>query len=102
MYKDLLPIGSVVLLKEAKTRLMITGRIIASEKNDKIYDYSGCIYPLGITDNEGFYFFNRDDIERVYFIGFQDEEELAFREDILSQLGELKIKDGQIVSAEED
>ena len=81
---------------------MITGRIIASEKNDKIYDYSGCIYPLGITDNEGFYFFNRDDIERVYFIGFQDEEELAFREDILSQLGELKIKDGQIVSAEED
>ncbi|MCR5237954.1 MAG: DUF4176 domain-containing protein [Lachnospiraceae bacterium] len=102
MYKDLLPIGSVVLLKEAKTRLMITGRIIASEKNDQIYDYSGCIYPLGITDNEGFYFFNRDDIERVYFIGFQDEEELAFREDILSQLGELKIKDGQIVSAEED
>ncbi len=97
MYEDLLPLGSVVLLKEAKTKLMVTGRILASDKNDRIYDYSGCIYPLGMTDNEGFYFFNRDDIERIYFIGFQDEEELTYKEEVLSQLGELEIKDGQIV-----
>ena len=100
MYKDLLPIGSVVLLKGAKTKLMITGRILASDNNDRIYDYSGCLYPFGVTDNEGFYFFNRDDVERVYFIGFQDEEELAYKEEVLSQLGELEIKDGQIVPAE--
>ena len=100
MYEDLMPLGSVVLLKGAKTKLMITGRILVSTTDDKLYDYSGCIYPLGMTDNEGFYFFNRDDIERIYFIGFQDEEELTYREEVLSQLGELEVRDGQIVPVE--
>ena len=101
MYKNLLPIGSVVLLKGGEKRIMICGRIQTKAGEDTIYDYSACYYPEGVLSDEMF-FFNRDQIERVFFIGFQDEEELAFREDILSQLGELKIKDGQIVSAEED
>nr|MCR4909192.1 DUF4176 domain-containing protein [Lachnospiraceae bacterium] len=49
MYKDLLPIGSVVLLKGGQRKLMITGRILSDEKLTEIYDYVGVIYPLGNT-----------------------------------------------------
>ena len=101
MYKDLLPIGSVVLLKGAKTRLMVTGRILSNEAMEQIFDYAGCIYPVGMTGSDELYFFNRDDIERIYFIGFQDGEELEFKEEVLGELGELTIKDGEIVPIEE-
>ena len=101
MYKDLLPIGSVVLLKGGQRKLMITGRIITDENMEEIYDYVGVIYPIGVTGEGEQYFFNRDGIESIYFIGFQDGEELTFRSEVLDQLGELTIKDGQIVPVEE-
>ncbi len=97
MYEELLPIGSVVLLKGASKKLMITGRILSDEKLEQIYDYVSCLYPEGNIGEENQYFFNRDAIERVLFIGLQDEEELTFKREVLSQLGELEIRDGQIV-----
>lgn len=97
MYKDLLPIGSVILLKGGEKRVMICGRIQAKAGENEIYDYSACYYPQGIIDPKSMFFFNRDAIERIYFIGFQDAEELAFRHEVLEQLGELEIKDGAIV-----
>ncbi|MCR4908001.1 MAG: DUF4176 domain-containing protein [Lachnospiraceae bacterium] len=100
MYKNLLPIGSVVLLNGAKTKLMITGRIISDEKMETIYDYVGCPYPFGMMGDENQFFFNRDAIERVYFIGFQNEEELQFQSEVLAEIGELEIRDGQIVPKE--
>lgn len=36
-------------------------------------------------------------IDTVYFIGFQDPDELKFRHHVLDQLGEMEIKDGKIV-----
>ena len=45
MYKDLLPIGSVVLLKGGEKRLMICGRVVCREDGEQIYDYAGCYYP---------------------------------------------------------
>ena len=101
MYGDLLPIGSVVLLKGAEVRLMIVGRILSDEKKEAVYDYAGCVYPIGLTDSNELYFFNRDAIERIFFVGFQDGEELSLREEVLSQLGELKIVNGKIVPVEE-
>ncbi len=101
MYEDLLPIGSVVLLRGGNTKLMITGRIISDEKLEQIYDYVSVIYPIGNSGEENQYFFNRDAIERVVFIGLQDEEELTFKREVLSKIGELTIKDGQIVSKDE-
>ena len=97
MYEDLLPIGSVVLLRGAKRKLMITGRILSDAKMEEIYDYVGCLYPEGNTGDENQWFFNRDAIDRVLFVGFQDEEELRFKEEVLADLGELTIKDGRIV-----
>ena len=96
MKRDLLPIGSIVLLKEGEKRLMICGRIQAEGGSNTIYDYSACLYPEGITRSDSMYFFNNDAIETVFFIGYQDQEEFGYR-DFLDSLGELEIKDGMIV-----
>lgn len=93
----MLPIGSVVLLKDAKKRLMIVGRIQTCEGKEEIFDYSGCVYPEGVTSSKDFFFFNKEDIANVFFIGFQDPEEILFQQEVLDELDELIVKDGQIV-----
>lgn len=99
MYSELLPIGSIVLLKGGNKRLMICGRIQTRKGENVIYDYCGCYYPEGI-DPSNMFFFNRDAIETLFFVGFQDIEELELRENVFSKLGELEVVDGQIVSKE--
>ncbi|ADZ85433.1 DUF4176 domain-containing protein [Cellulosilyticum lentocellum] len=92
----LLPIGSVVLLKDSKKRLMIQGRIQKIKGTNEIWDYSGCYYPEGNINPESSYLFNHDQIERVYFIGFQDEEEIqlqAYLQQRLPQIREQEIKE---------
>lgn len=97
---EFLPIGSVVLLEGGNKRIMICGRIQAQAGSDIIYDYSACYYPEGIVDPKSMFFFNRDAIETVYFRGYEDQDELDYRHDVLDQLGELEIRDGMIVSKE--
>lgn len=86
MLNEFLPIGSVVLLKGAKKRLMICGRLQVEASTQKLFDYSGCLYPEGIIDIKEMYLFQQEDIERVYFIGLQDEEEFSFRNYIMEQM----------------
>ena len=97
---EFLPIGSVVLLEGGNKRIMICGRIQAQAGSDIIYDYSACYYPEGIVDPKSMFFFNRDAIATVYFRGYEDQDELDYRHDVLDQLGELEIRDGMIVSKE--
>ncbi|MDY5791471.1 MAG: DUF4176 domain-containing protein [Oliverpabstia intestinalis] len=99
MYSELLPIGSIVLLKGGNKRLMICGRIQTRQGEDTIYDYCGCYYPEGIEPGNMF-FFNRDAIDTLFFVGFQDAEELQLRENVFANLGELQVVDGQIVPKE--
>lgn len=96
--EEFLPVGSVVLLNGGEKRVMICGRIQAQAGADVIYDYSACYYPEGIIDPKSMFFFNRDAIETVYFRGYEDQEELDYRHNVLDQLGELEIRDGVIVS----
>ena len=76
-----LPIGTVVLLKGGKKRAMITGFCsVAQEKPDKIYDYSGCVYPEGYLSSNQVCLFDHDQIDKVFFVGYSDEEETIFKE----------------------
>ena len=75
--ETLLPIGSVVLLKEAKKRVMIYGRKVRTD--EKRYDYLGCLYPEGALDSKHVILFDHEQIQMIFFIGFQDLEELTFR-----------------------
>ncbi|MBO5373341.1 MAG: DUF4176 domain-containing protein [Lachnospiraceae bacterium] len=72
-----LPIGSVVLLKNGKKRVMIYGRKVRT--GEEVYDYLGCLYPEGILNSNDVIVFNQEQIQMVYFIGFQDLEEIVFR-----------------------
>jgi hypothetical protein len=75
-----LPLGSVVLLAGGDKRVMIYGRRQRAEADGEMWDYVACLYPEGNLTVEYTYLFNHDQIEQVYFVGFQDGEELAFRE----------------------
>lgn len=76
-----LPIGSVVLLKGGKKRAMITGFCsVAQENQDKIYDYSGCVYPEGYLSSNQVCLFDHDQIDKIFFTGFEDDEEFEFKE----------------------
>lgn len=99
MSRELLPIGSVVLLKGGEKRVMVCGRIQTKSGENTIYDYSACFFPEGIIDPKHMYFFNHDAIDRVFFIGFQDPEELELQK-MIRELGELTVKNGKIVPAE--
>jgi hypothetical protein len=81
MKEKYLPIGTVVLLKGGKKRAMITGFCsVAQENQDKIYDYSGCVYPEGYLSSNQVCLFDHDQIEKIFFVGFEDEEEKSFKE----------------------
>ncbi len=43
--KDLLPIGSVVLLKDATKKLVIIGVLQVNAEQNKMYDYLAVPYP---------------------------------------------------------
>ena len=76
--KKYLPIGSVVLLKDSKKRIMIVGVKQKQVDSEKVWDYSACLYPEGILNPDKLFLFDSEQIERLYFIGFQDGEGLAF------------------------
>lgn len=77
-----LPIGTVVMLKGGKKRVMITG-FCAVEGDDKVkmWDYSGCIYPEGFLSSKQTFLFNHEQIQEVYHMGLaDDDEEKEFKE----------------------
>lgn len=80
MFKGILPIGSVVLLKNSTKRVMITG--FGQREMDKadgaVWDYCGCVYPEGYMGPDQTFLFNKDQIEKIYAIGYQDEEQFDF------------------------
>lgn len=77
----LLPIGTVVMLKEGKKRVMITGFYSVSEQNQNtIYDYSGCLYPEGVISSQRNLLFNHSQIDKIYYMGYTDDEEKQFKE----------------------
>ena len=80
-----LPIGTVVLLKGAEKRVMITGFCAAELKESeetKIWDYSGCIYPEGFLNSEQICLFNHSQIVRIDHMGLIDDEEKTFKTEL--------------------
>lgn len=84
--KEFLPIGSVVLLKGGKKRVMICGRLQARVEDAVLFDYSACLFPEGIINPKELYLFNNEDIDTVFFVGLQDSEEFAFRTYLQKQI----------------
>ena len=93
MREKYLPIGTVVLLKGGKKRAMITGFCsVAQENQEKIYDYSGCVYPEGYLSSNQVCLFDHDQISKIFFVGYEDEEEKSFKEKLNSIVSSIENK----------
>ena len=77
----ILPIGSVVYLKEGNQKIMILNRGAVVEQDDTqvYFDYTGALYPEGLNP-EQVYYFNREDIDEVIWEGHSDSDEKRYVE----------------------
>ena len=79
-----LPLGTVVLLKNAKKPMMILGYKTAPNSKEvylngktqiakDIYDYCGCVYPEGVVNSMYMCMFDHDQIDKILYMGYCDE-----------------------------
>jgi len=76
--KRLLPIGTVVKIKDDKNKkFMIVSNIMNYDDNGKpvAYEYMACLYPFGYVDEKSFWFFNEENITDIYQLGYLDDKE---------------------------
>ena len=76
----LLPIGSVVLLKNGTKEIMITGFYTVTEQEpDKIWDYCACLYPEGLVNSNQNLLFNHDQIDKILYVGYISDKDKNFK-----------------------
>lgn len=78
-FKKYLPLGSVVIMKEATKRVMITGYAAKSPASgERVWDYIGCLWPEGMIRADKNLLFDHKDIHQIFAIGYSDEEQKKF------------------------
>lgn len=86
-----LPIGTVVMLTGGTKRVMITGFGAVEETGEeKIWDYSGCMYPEGFLSSEQTLLFDHEQIAKVYHLGLIEEEQEEFQIKLKDIMGQAK------------
>ena len=78
---EVLPIGSIIYLKEGQQKVMILSRGCQLQQDNELvfFGYSGAAYPVGLNPEQIFYF-NQEDIDKVVFHGYTDLDEERFVE----------------------
>ena len=75
-----LPVGTVVLLRNGTKRVMINGFCtMDASKPEKVYDYSGVLFPEGSLSSDQTLLFDHEQIIRVDHLGLDDDEEKTFK-----------------------
>ncbi|MBI5972105.1 DUF4176 domain-containing protein [Staphylococcus caledonicus] len=74
-------IGSIIYLKDGSQKLMIINRgpIVEIDNQQYMFDYSACKYPIGVVEDQ-LYYFNEENIDKVIFNGYSDQDEIRFQE----------------------
>ena len=73
-----LPLGSIVELDGFDYYAMIVGYRAMNEKRQRVFDYLGCLYPIGSSNPKEAILFNHNEILSVAFMGFEDERSKKF------------------------
>lgn len=81
--RELLPIGSIVLLRGASKKIMIFGICQSEQGSRKDYDYIGVLYPEGNMSAEMQFMFQHSDIEQIVFTGYSDDERNTFVDNLV-------------------
>lgn len=82
--KKYMPIGSVITVENNNTMIMIVG-FKYYDNNNKEYDYIGCVYPFGIGNKYSTVLFNHEQISRIYYLGYINNQERNFKEELNNQ-----------------
>lgn len=90
---DFLPLGSVLYLKGGFEKVMIISRGLMVNVGDRecYFDYGACRYPQGMVQDQILYF-NTEDISKVVFKGYEDDDCKALNDGINHWIEELKIE----------
>ena len=84
MLAGLLPIGSVVTLRDVELKVMVVGYMPKDLDNpEREHEYSGLFYPLGFRAIDQFVQFDMNQVISIDYIGYQDREQMEFEEYIL-------------------
>lgn len=73
--KKYLSLGSMVWIKGSAKKLMIVARgvYVDTEEGRTFFDYGACAYPEGMV-GDGLVYFQRENVVKVIFHGYEDEE----------------------------
>ena len=101
-----LPLGTIVLLKNATKPMMIVGYKVSSNSEEvyqngkmvigkAVYDYSGCVYPEGVINSLFMCMFDHSQIGKILFMGYEDEKYKEYNEKLKNntELEEYRKKD---------
>ena len=86
---DYVPLGSVVLLNGGIQKILVIGRGLIVNQNDKefFFDYAGVPYPDGMLGEQVFYF-NHDGLAKVVYAGFSDDDDKVVVDNINQYLAD--------------
>jgi len=87
-----LPLGSIVVLARTTQKLIIIARGMLVK--DEYYDYGAFLYPQGLIEDSLVYF-NQDQIAKIEFQGFSDEDDelfISYIEQAIEQRGKEQAK----------
>ena len=59
---------------------MICGRLQVRNSDQKLFDYSACLYPEGILNPEEMFLFQHEDIDELVFQGYEDDDEVKMKQ----------------------
>jgi len=90
-----LPVGTVVMLTGGSKRAMITGFCAMGEGDQKVYDYSGCLYPEGFLSSNQVCLFDHEQIAQVFHMGLVDAEETEFKNKLKAVIPQMMANQGQ-------
>ncbi len=91
MIDKYLPVGSVVLLKEATRPVIIIGYTVVEDGSNQVWDYLGCVYPIGVVGRDKNLLFQKEQIDKVIFTGYSDEEGKKFLDNLDKTIENMKI-----------
>lgn len=97
-----LPIGSVVHLKDQPSLAFVAGCMQVDAEDGRLWDYLGYPYPLGNYGETAGMVFDKDSIDCVYFVGYQDVDGLRYQDLLDGMNAEFVAKKAEAAAAAEE
>jgi hypothetical protein len=90
---NFLPLGSIVTVDKGGEELMIISRFAETEKEGQkgYFEYAAVRNAIGLINMDEIYFFNRENVEEIKFVGYIDVREQLFQENVDNFIQNIKL-----------